>query len=41
MCSKVFHSQVSSGFLRQDLQGLYSFGITQNVGGPELSGEKI
>ena len=40
-CSKLFYSNVSSGFLRQDLQSSYSFGKMQNVGGPELSEEKI
>ena len=37
-CLKLFYSKVSSGFLRQDSQ---SFGKSQNVGGPELSEEKI
>ena len=40
-CSNLFHSKVSSGFLQQDLQSSYSFGKIQNVGGPELSEEKI
>ena len=40
-CSKLFNSKVSSGFLLQDSQSLYSFGKIQNVGDPELSEEKI
>ena len=39
--SKLFFSKVSSSFLRQDLQGSYSFGKIQNLGGPEISAEKI
>ena len=38
-CSKVFHSKDSSGSVREDLQSSYSFGIIQNVGGPEFSEE--
>ena len=40
-CSKLFHSKVSTGFLRQDSQSSYSFGKIQNLGGPELSEESI
>ena len=40
-CSKLFYSEVSSGFLREDLQGSYSFGKIQNVEGPDLSENKI
>ena len=39
-CSKLLHSKVSSGFLRQDLKSSYSFAKIQNVGGAELSEEK-
>ena len=39
-CSKLVHSKVSSGFLRQDLLSSYNFGKIQNVGGSELSEEK-
>ena len=39
--TKLFYSKVSSGFLQQDSQSWYSLGKTQNVGGPELSEEKI
>ena len=38
-CSKVFYSKDSSGSMREDLQSSYSFGIIQNVGGPEFSEE--
>ena len=31
-CSKLFYCKVSSGFLRQDSQSSYSFGIIQNAG---------
>ena len=37
----IFHSKVSSGFLQQDSQSSYSFVKIRNVGGPELSEEKI
>ena len=40
-CSKLFHSNVSSGFPQQDSQNSYCFGKIQNVGGPELFEEKI
>ena len=39
--SKVFHSNVSAGFLRQHLQCSYSLSKIQNLGGPERSEEKI
>ena len=39
--SKLFYSKVSSGFLQQDSQSLYSFEKIQNVGGQELSKNKI
>ena len=31
-CSKLFYCKVSSGFLRQNSQSSYSFGIIQNAG---------
>ena len=40
-CSELFYSKVFSRFLRQDSQSPYSFGKIQNVGGSELSEEKI
>ena len=40
-CLKLFHSKVSSGILQQDSQSSYSFGKIRNIGGPELSEEKI
>ena len=35
--SKLFHSKVSAGFLRKDLQSSCSLGKIQNLGGRELS----
>ena len=39
-CSKLFYSEGSSGFQRQDSQSSCSFGKIQNVGDLELSEEK-
>ena len=38
---KLFHSDVSTGFLQQDFQGSYSFGKTQNLRDLEISEEKM
>ena len=41
LCSNLFYSKVSSGFLRQDLQSSYTIDKIQTVRGPELSEQKI